>query len=92
MAAGAVVLLGYLAVTGRLGDLAHFDGQQWVWLSVTAVLLAAYVSTWYAALKHAPAAAVTCVLTAISIGLLSSLLPAWNASRTSIIEALRSTD
>ena len=36
--------------------------------------------------------AVTCVLTAGAIGLASSLVPALNASRTSIVEALRSTD
>src|SRR5579871_5134504 len=32
-----------------------------------------------------PAVAAACVLTAIAIGLLSSLVPAWSASRTSII-------
>ena len=36
--------------------------------------------------------AVACVLTAAAIGLMSSLLPALNASRTSIVQALRSTD
>jgi putative ABC transport system permease protein len=36
--------------------------------------------------------AVTCILTAGAIGLASSLVPALNASRTSIVEALRSTD
>ena len=37
-------------------------------------------------------AGVICVATAAAIGLLSSLVPAWGASRTSIVEALRSTD
>jgi len=36
--------------------------------------------------------AVTCILAAGAIGLASSLVPALNASRTSIVEALRSTD
>ena len=36
--------------------------------------------------------AVTCILIAGAIGLASSLVPALNASRTSIVEALRSTD
>jgi putative ABC transport system permease protein len=36
--------------------------------------------------------AVACVLTAGAIGLMSSLVPAMSASRTSIVEALRSTD
>jgi putative ABC transport system permease protein len=33
-----------------------------------------------------------CILVALVIGLLSSFVPAWGASRTSIVEALRSTD
>jgi ABC-type antimicrobial peptide transport system permease subunit len=36
--------------------------------------------------------AVACVLTAAAIGVMSSLIPALSASRTSIVEALRSTD
>jgi putative ABC transport system permease protein len=36
--------------------------------------------------------AVACVLTAAAIGVMSSLVPALSASRTSIVEALRSTD
>jgi putative ABC transport system permease protein len=36
--------------------------------------------------------AVVCVLTAAAIGVVSSLVPALNASRTTIVEALRSTD
>jgi ABC-type antimicrobial peptide transport system permease subunit len=36
--------------------------------------------------------ALACVLTAGAIGLMSSLVPALNASRTSIVQALRSTD
>ena len=39
-----------------------------------------------------PSVAVACILTAGSIGLISSLVPALGASRTPIVEALRSTD
>jgi putative ABC transport system permease protein len=39
-----------------------------------------------------PAVAGVCILTAGAIGLLSSLVPAWGASRTPIVDALRSTD
>jgi putative ABC transport system permease protein len=39
-----------------------------------------------------PSVASACIIVALSIGLLSSFIPAWNASRTSIVEALRSTD
>ncbi len=39
-----------------------------------------------------PSVALTCILTACGIGLISSLVPAVTASRTAIVEALRSTD
>jgi putative ABC transport system permease protein len=39
-----------------------------------------------------PAVALTCVAAAAAIGFLSSLVPALNASRIPIVEALRSTD
>lgn len=39
-----------------------------------------------------PAVAVTCVVTAVAIGFMSSLVPAMGASGTPIVEALRSTD
>jgi putative ABC transport system permease protein len=39
-----------------------------------------------------PSIAVACILVALVIGMLSSFVPAWGASRTPIVEALRSTD
>jgi putative ABC transport system permease protein len=39
-----------------------------------------------------PSVASACILVALGIGLISSFIPAWNASRTTIVEALRSTD
>jgi len=63
MGFGLVVLIGYLAVTGRLGVLAQLGLAQWAWVLGTGVLLAGYVATWYGALQRAPAAAVAAVLT-----------------------------
>ncbi len=63
MAGGATLLLGYLAVTGRLADVFQFNSGQWGWLVLTAAFLISYVSLWYGALRRAPAVAVTCVLT-----------------------------
>ena len=37
--------------------------MQLAWIGGTGVLLAAYVATWYGALRHAPASAVAAVLT-----------------------------
>ena len=39
-----------------------------------------------------PPVALFCIAVAASIGLLSPFIPAWNASRISIVEALRSTE
>lgn len=39
-----------------------------------------------------PTVAAACILTAVAIGMISAFVPAWNASRTSIIDALKSTD
>ena len=49
MGLGTVVLLGWLAATGRGGALLALGAEQWSWALATGVLLAAYVGTWYAA-------------------------------------------
>jgi drug/metabolite transporter (DMT)-like permease len=62
MGAGVVLLLGWLAVTGRFGTLVHLNGRGWLWSVATGVVLAAYVATWFTALSLAPAVDVTAVL------------------------------
>jgi len=62
LAFGLVVLVAYLAATGRLGVVTALRPEQWSWVLLTGVLLAAYVGTWFAALQRAPASAVTAVL------------------------------
>jgi len=59
---GLVVLIGFLAVTGKLGSVANLRPEQWTWVMVTGVLLTGYVGTWFAALQRAPASLVTAVL------------------------------
>ena len=68
MGLGSVVLLGWLAATGRLGDLATLTATQVQWLAVTGVLLTAYVATWFAALARAQAVDVTAVLVLGAVG------------------------
>ena len=63
MAGGAVVMLGFLALSGRLPVLAGLTPVQWGWVAGPGVLLLAYVLTWYHALRRAPALVVTSVLT-----------------------------
>lgn len=62
MVIGGLVLLGIVALRGDLGAVAAYSSRQWLIVAVTALLLTGYVSTWYAALKRAPATVVTSVL------------------------------
>ena len=62
MAVGTIVLLGWVAVSGRAGGLAALGAEQWSWAFLTGLLLAGYVATWYAALARAQAVDVTAVL------------------------------
>lgn len=62
MGLGVVLLLGWVVVSGRLGQLTALDGEQWRWVVLTGLLLTAYVATWYAALARAQAVDVTAIL------------------------------
>jgi drug/metabolite transporter (DMT)-like permease len=79
---GLVVLLGYLALSGKLAAIGSVSAEGWFWVLVTGVILAGYVATWYAALKRAPATLVTSVLvaaapvTAALTAISSGILPA----------------
>ncbi len=62
MALGAVLLIAWVLITGKAGQLLALSGVEWRWVLLTGVLLAGYVGTWYAALACAPAVDVTAVL------------------------------
>jgi uncharacterized membrane protein len=62
MSLGTVLLVCWLAVTGKLGDLAGLSAVQWRWALLTGLLLTGYVATWFAALARAQAIDVTAVL------------------------------
>ncbi|HEU4943281.1 MAG TPA: DMT family transporter [Gaiellaceae bacterium] len=59
---GTLLLVGFVALSGRWSDLAALGGPQWAWALLTGVVLAGYVATWYAALARAQAVDVTAVL------------------------------
>jgi drug/metabolite transporter (DMT)-like permease len=59
---GMVVLVGFLLFSGKLGVVAGLSAGQWGLALGTGLLLSAYVATWFAALKRAPASLVTAVL------------------------------
>lgn len=75
MGLGFVFLVGYLALSGRLAGLVTLPSEALVWVLATGVLLAGYVSTWYGALRLAPATTVTSILViaAVGTGVLSTL-------------------
>jgi uncharacterized membrane protein len=62
MGVGTVVLVAWVALSGRAGDLLALSTEQWGWAALTGLLLSAYVATWYAALARAQAVDVTAVL------------------------------
>jgi drug/metabolite transporter (DMT)-like permease len=62
MGLGTLLLIGWLALTGKIGQLTGLDASQWRWVVLTGLLLTAYVATWYAALARAQAIDVTAVL------------------------------
>ena len=74
MVGGSLLLVGWLAIKGDLGELGGFAAHEWAWLALTGTTLAAFVGTWYAALSMAPAIDVTAVLVlgAVITGLLNS--------------------
>lgn len=69
---GAIVMLTYLALTGKLGLMASLSGQQIGWIALTSLFLFGYVSCYYAGLKHAPASIVASILVLGSV--ITSLL------------------
>jgi drug/metabolite transporter (DMT)-like permease len=62
MGIGAGFLVGYLAFTAQLGTVGTFTAGQWTWLLISAVLLAAFVGTWYAGLRRVDLGVATSVL------------------------------
>jgi len=62
MGVGSVVLVAWTLLRGDGGALIALTSTQWMWVLLTGVILAGYVSTWFAALSRAPAVDVTAVL------------------------------
>lgn len=62
MGIGSVLLVAWVVVRGQAAMLTSMNATQWGWVLLTGVILAAYVSTWFAALARAQALDVTAVL------------------------------
>lgn len=76
MGIGALVMWGFLGLSGNASSALTLSGLQWLWVVIAAAFLIAYTWTWYAALKAAPATLVTTILTlgALITVLLTALL------------------
>ncbi len=77
---GAIVMLSYLAFSGKISMMAGLSGLQIGWVALTSLLLFGYVSCYYAGLKHAPASVVASILVLGSV--ITSLLYAIFDART----------
>jgi drug/metabolite transporter (DMT)-like permease len=62
MGFGGVFLAGYLLLTAQWGKAAALSGGQWEWVLISAALLAAFVTTWYAGLARVDLGVATSVL------------------------------
>lgn len=62
MGIGSLLLVAWVVVRGQAAMLVSMDATQWGWVLLTGAILAAYVSTWFAALARAQAIDVTAVL------------------------------
>ena len=62
MGFGSVFLSGYLLLTAQAGTLATFTSVQWQWVAISALLLTAFVATWYAGLRRVDLGVATSVL------------------------------
>jgi len=75
MAIGSLILIIFLFSRGDTLLLPSMNATQWGWIFLTSALLFGYVTTWYTALKHAPATYVATLLvpTTLITNVLSAL-------------------
>jgi drug/metabolite transporter (DMT)-like permease len=67
MGGGVLLLLGWVAVSGRWHALSAMTPTAWAWAGLTGLILAAYVALWFTALALAPAVDVTAVLVVAAV-------------------------
>lgn len=59
---GSIFILGYLGLSGQLSLVENVTFPQIIWISITSMLLLAYVMTWYSGLKYIPVSLATAIL------------------------------
>lgn len=67
MLIGGLVLFVIVAFNGHLAQVGAWVARQWVEIALTGLILLGYVTTWYGALRRAPASTVTSVLVVAAV-------------------------
>ncbi len=80
---GAIVMLIYLALTGKLDIMATLSWEQTGWIALTSLFLLGYVSCYYAGLRNASASIVASILVLGSV-ITSLLYVLFDAKRYSL--------
>jgi drug/metabolite transporter (DMT)-like permease len=80
MILGSLLLFVFLSSMNRVAPAADLTASQWGWTALTALLLLGFVTTWYSALKRAPATLVAALL--VPATLITNILSAIFLSKT----------
>ena len=67
MSLGSLFIFGYVGATGHLGEIAELNGQQWLFVLATGLILLAFTVTAVLALNYCSATAATAIPTAAPI-------------------------
>ena len=62
MIIGSLVLISIVLISGKASVVGGLNGSQFFWVILMGMFLLAYVTTWYSALKRAPASLVASIL------------------------------
>jgi drug/metabolite transporter (DMT)-like permease len=87
MGIGSLFLLALMLLQGKAGLVMALSPIQWLSLLGVSVLLFGYVTTWYRALKFAPASAVASILVGATV--ITSLLSSVATGRFTTIQAIQ---
>jgi len=88
--AGVLLIICLVWQPAALFQIVSLKASQWFWLGLTAITLLGYVTTWYRALKYAPASTVTAVLVGSTLvtNILTALFSTHSFNSVVIIQSL----
>ncbi|MCI4368271.1 MAG: DMT family transporter [Thermoplasmata archaeon] len=86
MGFGAIFLVGYITATAQFSGVSSLSGAQWQWALVSALLLGAFVTSWYAGLKRVELGVATSVLV-LGFPITTALAVGFGASTVTLLQA-----